>query len=112
MSRHGNPVEARGRTVRIHPDLTPDEAKVDLGGTLEFTNHSDEFPDFEISFDDPGPPNDSDILTGTKNDPVFVHMPDVETVFYFHILYKGRDAASIRRGPFRARSCPGCSVGG
>ena len=106
MSIHSNPVIARPKVVEAAPGKTPAEVKVDLSGTLEFRNH---FPDFEIKFDEPGPPNASDKLTGTITDPIFVHMPDTDKSFHYHIVYKKKDGTSKRKdGPFIAHSCPAC----
>jgi hypothetical protein len=109
MSTHSNPVIARPKVVEAAPGKTPTEVKVDLGGTLEYRNHFPDLPDFEIKFDEPGPPCASDKLTGTITDPIFVHMPDTETTFTYHILYKEKDGPCKHRdGPFIAHSCPGC----
>lgn len=109
MSTQTNPVITTAKLVVADPGQTPAEVKVGLGGTLEFRNHFREFPDFEIEFEKPGPPCESDKLTGTIHDPIFVHMPDADATFYYHILYKEKDGPCKRReGVFLARSCPGC----
>jgi hypothetical protein len=109
MSTQTNPVITTAKLVVADPGQTPAEVKVGLGGTLEFRNHFHEFPDFEIEFEKPGPPCESDKLTGTIHDPIFVHMPDADATFYYHILYKEKDGPCKRReGVFLARSCPGC----
>jgi hypothetical protein len=110
MTKHSNPVIARPRVVIADPGKTPAEVKVDLSGTLEFRNHFPDFPDFEIKFDEPGPPSANDKLTGTITDPIFVHMPDADRSFRYHIVYKKKDGTSKHQdGPFIAHSCPGCS---
>jgi hypothetical protein len=110
MSTQTNPAIARPRTVEASPGKTPAEVKVDLGGTLVFKNHFSELPDFEIKFEEPGPLNVSDKLTGTITDPIFVRMPDIEAIFIYHILYKEKGGSCKRReGPLKAHICPGCS---
>ena len=110
MSRHSNPVTAPPKVVVADPGKTPAEVEVDLSGTLEFRNHFSDFPDFEIEFDETGPPSASDKLTGTITDPIFVHMPDTETILTYHILYKEKDGPCKHlEGPLIAHSCPGCS---
>jgi len=114
MSSQSNPVIEGARVVvRAEPGKTPLLAEVALGGTLKFENHFPDFPDFEIEFDPPGPPSASDKLTGTVHEPIFVHMPDTDVTFHYHIVYKKKDGTTRdKRGPFRARSCGGCPSNG
>jgi hypothetical protein len=46
MSSQSNPVVGATTLVSADPGKTPIEVGVELGGTLEFRNHSHEFPDF------------------------------------------------------------------
>jgi hypothetical protein len=109
MSSQSNPVVGATTLVSADPGKTPIEVGVELGGTLEFRNHSHEFPDFEIEFEKPGPPCTKDKLTGTIHDPIFVHMPDTTADYYYHIVYKKKDGTHKRdQQKYLARSCPGC----
>jgi hypothetical protein len=109
MSTQSNPVVAGTKVVDAEPGKTQAEVKIGLGGILEFRNHSHEFPYFEIEFYEPGPPCASDKLTGTTDEPVFVHMPETDAVFTYCILYKKKHGTHIHRdGVFKAHSCPGC----
>jgi hypothetical protein len=114
MSTQSNPVIEEARVlVRAEPGETPHEIKVALGGTLKFENHFTDFPDFEIEFDPPGPPSAGDKLTGTDREPIYVHMPDADVTFRYHIVYtKKGDSTRHKHGPYRARSCPGCPANG
>lgn len=108
MSSQLNPVIPRTTLVSADPGKLPHEVGADLGGTLEFWNNSDEFPEFEIEFEKPGPPCATDTLTGTKHKPIIVHMPDTDSVFYYHIVYKRKDGTCRREVNRLAKSCPGC----
>ena len=113
MSPHSNPVIANAKLVNLNPAIaareTPLEFGVDLGGAFEFTNTSEEFSHFEITFDNPGPPGTTTTLIGTIDDPIFVQMPAATRTFTGHIVFKKSDGTP-QGGPvsFLAKSCPGC----
>ena len=112
MSSQTYHVIAEPKLVKAAPGLVPDLVGVELGGTLEFRNHFPEFPYFEVKFDEPGPPNLTDKLTGTVDNPIVVHMPDTNAIFCYHIIYKKKHGHHLLdEGPCFARSCPGCSDG-
>jgi|HubBroStandDraft_5_1064220.scaffolds.fasta_scaffold113479_3 hypothetical protein len=93
------------RTVVANPGATPAEVALPPGGILEFTNHSPNFPTFEIQFVGPSPASPGDVLTGTTN--VIVHVATTGTFHYKirHIPPQGPDKVS---GTFAVRSCIGC----
>lgn len=109
MKPQSNPVVAATKLVPADFGKTPPEVGVELGGTLEFRNHSREFPEFEIEFEKPGPPCATDKLTGTVNDPIIVHMPGTNADFYYHVVYKKADGTrTLDQHKYLARTCPGC----
>lgn len=109
MSSQSNSVIAGRTIVDVEPFKTHREVEVDLGGIIEFRNHFRDCSDFEIVFDEPGPPDPNDELTGTMDDPIVVHMPYADAVFHYYILFKEKDGTCRhRKGVFKARSCPGC----
>jgi len=93
------------RTVVADPSATPAEVTVAPGGILEFTNHSPNFPTFEIQFVGPSPASPGDILTGTTA--VIVHVATTGTFQYKirHIPKQGPDKVT---GTFAVRSCLNC----
>jgi hypothetical protein len=109
MSSQSNPVIAGTTLVVANPGVTPDEVKIDLGGTFEFRNELPDSYHFEITFEEPAPPGAGNPLTGTKDDPIFVHMPHEDKTFRYHIVYKTQDGTCIPEPRILlARSCPGC----
>jgi len=92
----------------ITPRGTTLEFKVGLGGAFEFKNKSKHFSDFEITFDDPGPPGTPKTINGTATDPIFVQMPDATRTFSGTIVFKKGDGTTQVGVPFLAKSCPGC----
>jgi hypothetical protein len=112
MSSQSNSVIVAKRLIVAHPDETPGEVKIELGGTLEFKNEYPDFPDFEIKFLEPDPPTADDTLTGTKDKPIFVHMPYDDKSFRYQIEYKKKDGTCFLDPRILiARSCPGCPKG-
>lgn len=108
MSKAAN-TETFTKVVIAKPGETPDEVKIELGGTLEFHNHSTEFPNFEIEFRNCAPPCSDDIRTGSWDKPVFIHMPGEDTVLEYYILYRRGDGSlGARHGANKAHSCGGC----
>ena len=102
-----HPTIATARTVVADPNETiPAEVGVEPGGTVEWTNPSDEFPQFEILFDSPSPVSPSDSLTGTTK--VSVTVTKAGT-FPYRIMYIRKDGSSkFSPRSLAVRSCVGC----
>jgi hypothetical protein len=111
MSSQSNSVVAAKRFVAAHPDKTPAKVEIDLGGTLVFENQLQDFYYFEITFKG-APPSTDDTLTGTKDDPIYVHMPYEDSSFPYQIVYKKKDGTCFLDPRILiARTCPGCPKG-
>jgi hypothetical protein len=95
--------------IPVNPDEPEHEFKVDLGGTIELRLIRHDFDLFEITFDEPGPPGASGILTGTFEDPISIPMPLVTSDFRGRIAFKKKDGTrKSDEVPFLAKSCPAC----
>ncbi len=84
--------------------VTPASVDVQPGQTLEFTNHSEKFPTFEIVFDGPSPASPGDVLTGTNKVTIQVAIPGT---FKYSILHIPDGGAPVSTGAFSIRSCTG-----
>jgi plastocyanin len=105
-----NPVSAVVQLIVAGSGAAPVSVDVEPGGTLEWTNDSHNYPEFEIQFVGPSPVRQSEKLVATNNDPIVIHLPEQEGEYVYHVRHVKHDGTCKLSGPFRfsVRSCPGC----
>src|ERR1700749_1295096 len=91
MSMNDSSTTTKAKPIHLHPHRL--EFKVGLGGVFEF-HTSKEFYNFEIVFDQPGPPGASRTIKGTYDEPVKVQMPHETRDFHGHIVFKDKNGKS------------------
>jgi len=99
---------AQTKLIHVYPHRILLEFKVELGGTFEFSNDSDDIDEFDITFEEPRPPGASKTTTGNKDKPIVIPMPNEASTFKGHIVFKKKDKSDPVPVPFIASSCVGC----
>jgi hypothetical protein len=97
------------KVVDVKRGDKPKEVTIKSGGSVEFKNVDPDCDEFELVFEYAPELDKNDKLTGTKAEPIFIHMPEVKTVFVFYIVYKCKGTI-YKEHPLRMsiRNCGGC----
>jgi hypothetical protein len=93
------------------PDNFRSAVHVDIGGTLQWRNDSQSYPDFEIEFigDNPANQKTNAIFAGHSLKPVVIHVKN-EGDFKYRIRHKKTDGTAKKSGPISFISSRECSI--
>jgi hypothetical protein len=106
MSVHA--IDKKTRDITVDTEDVGYNFKVDFGETMVLHLDSQDFDYFEIIFEESWPPDVRGPLTGSAGKPVSFRMPDEESTYKGHIVFKKTDTCVGKSSPLRAVSCLGC----